>query len=751
MGAVLIPNTPVQFAPTNVNPASVNTGTGEAKLSGVLLAAGDHTVLGTFTGDANWKPDPPPATLITVSKATPTVTIGAPAPPYNVNYGGTLTTGQVNVAPVGAGANPTGTVTLSSGGFTLATGTLDGNGNFTFSNVTLPAGLNAQGAAQNLTVTYNGDTNYTTATNSSNGLNVGPASTNVSVNTSTLSATYGINVTFTATFTGPGTIGGNIGFTVDGNAIPGCSAQAVTNGVATCTVAATAANGLGVITNPSGHQVSVTNYINDNNHSTATGTTTPSAPFAVVVAPTTITMTATPNPTTPGTTVALSATVTETAGIAALGGTVTFRNGSEVVCTLVLLNPPGSTTTATTAAGCNFVPPTAGPYNLTATYTGDAITGTSTGGTILNVNKPVPTITLTSNSTPVPSTINTFTSNYGAAVTFTATVTVAAGAPLPTGVVQFYDGSNSLGGTQLVTTAGAPGGCNCVISTLVVPSGSLPVLTGGTHTITAQYIPGADPNYSLGNSATQNPPQILTQIVTKQSVTFTDFQVNFTNFTGAPVFGQQLTFLVKVAPTSGTGIPSGSIVFRDAGNQIGPVVTLDSTGVATIVTSSQNVPSLRTGNHSQLTWSYLGDTSFNAAISSPYPALSIAAAPTRTLLGSFPSNPQYGQTITITANVCATEVNPNPTTNCTGAQSPGLVGTITFFDNNSATPDGVGHQRCGRFGRQRFDPDHAAEPDPGGRRNRRAQRHGPLQRCRIASQRRHQLCAEHFEPGEPDR
>ena len=88
-------------------------------------------------------------------------------------------------------------------------------------------------------------------------------------------------------------------------------------------------------------------------------------------------------------------------------------------------------------------------------------------------------------STAVTSSANP--SNFGQPVTFTATVdsVPSGGVPTPTGTVQFYDGTTSLGSATLV--AG-------VASLLPISS-----LVAGSHSITADYL--GDSTYDVSTSA----------------------------------------------------------------------------------------------------------------------------------------------------------------------------------------------------------------------------------------------------------
>jgi fibronectin type 3 domain-containing protein len=101
------------------------------------------------------------------ASATPEPAISTPATPIvtvtpgsaNLDSGSSI---NVKVAVTGSGATPTGTVTLSGGGYTTTAQTLT-NGSYTF--MVPPNSLSA--GSDTLTVTYSGDSNYTSGSGNS--------------------------------------------------------------------------------------------------------------------------------------------------------------------------------------------------------------------------------------------------------------------------------------------------------------------------------------------------------------------------------------------------------------------------------------------------------------------------------------------------------------------------------------------------------------------------------------------------------
>ena len=137
-------------------------------------------------------------------------------------------------------------------------------------------------------------------------------------------------------------------------------------------------------------------------------------------------------------------------------------------------------------------------------------------------------------------------STFGAGVTFTATVTSGA-----TGTVTFLEGATTLG----------TGTVSGVIATLTTSS-----LTGGPHTITAQY--GGDSNYN-GSTSTA-----LTQTVNPATST-----VGLVSSLNPSTFGASVTLTTAVRPE-----PPGPSPSTTAQRPLGTGTI--SNGIATLTTSS---------------------------------------------------------------------------------------------------------------------------------------------------------------------
>src|SRR5205823_783146 len=131
----------------------------------------------------------------------------------------------------------------------------------------------------------------------------------------------------------------------------------------------------------------------------------------------------------------------------------------------------------------------------------------------------------------------------------------------PTGTVTFLDGATPLGSGVLANVSG-------VLKATFTTS----ALSVAAHTITAQY--QGDGNFATSTSGA------LTQTV-NQAATRTALVSN----ANPAVFGQSVTFTATVTATApGSGVPTGTIQFKDGAANLGAAATL-SNGVASLTTS----------------------------------------------------------------------------------------------------------------------------------------------------------------------
>ncbi len=248
--------------------------------------------------------------------------------------------------------------------------------------------------------------------------------------------------------------------------------------------------------------------------------------------PTSTTIGSSLNPSAQGQTVTFTASVSSSLGAPPDGESVTFKNGSTVLATVPLSGGSASLSTSSLPAGTLLI---------SASYGGDAQFSGSSASRYQTVNK-------FSTSTTVASSLNP--STYGQAVTFTATVSSAAGSPPDGEIVSFLDGGVAIGKAAL------SGGMASV---------TLSGLVSGTHSITASY-PG-DASLAASTSPT------LSQVVAKAATTTTISSSSNPSNLGAAV---TITATVK----SSTGVvPAGTVTFKD-GAVILATVTLSTSGTA---------------------------------------------------------------------------------------------------------------------------------------------------------------------------
>jgi hypothetical protein len=283
---------------------------------------------------------------------------------------------------------------------------------------------------------------------------------------------------------------------------------------------------------------------------------------------TTTALTTSPNPAIQGASVTLTATVATT-GPNPPTGTVTFYNGSTAIGSPATLNGSQVATLSTTTLPV-------GTDSITAVYNGDTNNASSTSTPVSQVITAVTTTTtLTSNHNPA---------NYGAAVTFTATVVTSGTQPV-TGSVTFYSGSTALGSAVTLNGSGV---ATLTISTLAV----------GTDSITAVY--SGDVNNS-GSTSTPPLSEVINApvftVTNTGSLTSTVLSGQSTAvyaFTVAPVapatnFGAAVTLACSFTPTDPT-LTASSCVFSGTGiaNNTIPAGSGSTAVTLTVTTTGPN-------------------------------------------------------------------------------------------------------------------------------------------------------------------
>jgi large repetitive protein len=445
------PSTPgqaVTFA-AQVSPSSATgsitfmdgtTALGTAPLSGgqatlppqTALIAGPHSITAVYSGDGTEAPSTSSPMTQTVSKLTAGVTLASSANPSLV---GQAVTFIAQVTPTSA----TGSVQFFDGTVSL------GKANLTGGTATLPSPPLAAGS-HSITAVYSGDGTNAASTSAALPQTVSKVNTTVTVNSSLNPSTLGVSVTFVATVT-PSSATGSVQFT-DGATSLGVGTL---SGGKASTPSTTLAVGAHLIT------------------ATYSGDATNAPSVSVTISQTvnkvasTVTLTPSVNPSTFGQPTTFTANVTPGSAT----GNVQFMDGAVNLGT-VAVNGGIATLTPTP-------PLAAGTHSITAIYSGDGNTGSSTSATVAQtVNKEPTTVTLTSSaSTDVAS----------RPVIFTATVSPNSA----TGSVTFLDGGKSIG--SLTLSAGKA-------------SFTTSALTLGAHAMTASYGGDANNAQSVSNSVT---------------------------------------------------------------------------------------------------------------------------------------------------------------------------------------------------------------------------------------------------------
>ncbi|MBR0345620.1 MAG: Ig-like domain repeat protein, partial [Rudaea sp.] len=426
--------------------AAVALSTGIANCQTSALSVGTHSLVATYSGDANTvgaSSANAPLTQ-TVDQAATAVTLTAPAP---ITLGNSvIVSAAVAVVAPGAGTL-SGTIAVSDGG----------SGPGDTCTIVLPAmacSLTPSSAgAKALTATYTPDSvasaNFT-GSSASGSLTVAAAPSGMSLASSVNPSAFGENVVFTATVTpanGGVPPGGTVTF-LDG-AAPLCPPTALLPGAASASVTC-AAPALAV----GNHPISAS-YSGDANNQPATATLAGGQTVQAAATTTTITPLAL---ITLGTGVAVQVTVAAQApGAGTPSGTVVVSDGG-VTCTATLSNGSGS---------CTLTPKApAGVHSISAVYTATANFAMSSGTTSLTVNAATAAMTLTSSANP---------SAFGQNVTLSAAVKSVVGGAMPTGSITFRDGTTVLCNQVAVTVGG--GITTCAVSALAV----------GNHAISASY------------------------------------------------------------------------------------------------------------------------------------------------------------------------------------------------------------------------------------------------------------------------
>jgi len=276
----------------------------------------------------------------------------------------------------------------------------------------------------------------------------------------------------------------------------------------------------------------------------------------------------------------------------------------------------------------------------------------------------------------------------GTPVTISGTVAPGSGSGTPTGDVAFILSQGAFGQTVDVDSGGwsVPG--TGAYATLSGGSYTATVsnLPAGTYTLTARY--GGDQTYASSLSA----PITVTVAPGNSQVAITPEWFNDTvtcsaSYVNSYTYGQFAWIPAAVTATSGSGVPTGTVIFTVDGVPYA-TETLDPQGNAylaagTISTGSclydymfAQSPTLTGGTH-VIGATYSGDNTFSPATATTNITVTkLAIAGTVSTGETFITS---GASVPLTAAYSATSLTGIST------QSSGPTGTVTFTDNTTST------------------------------------------------------------------
>jgi hypothetical protein len=588
----------VTFFDGAISLGSVTPANNAAQLTLSSFSLGSHSVTASYQGDANTSGSVSAAATQTVNPSPTTTTITSNLNPST--YGQNVTF-AATIKPA-FGSLPAGQVSFFDGTTLLATVNM----------ATAPPQIvipSLTAGAHSVTAQYTpGSANFAASTSASVTQTVNQAASLIQVSSNANPSTYGQSVTLNASISTTGNFtsanNGTLTFLDNGASIGSVTLPGNTN---YATLATTALS-------PGAHSITAS-FSGDINFAAGTSAvvtqTVNLEPTTTLIASSTYTPAFAQS-------ITLTATVKPLSGTTATG-TVTFLDRTTTIGTATLSGNSAQMAIST-------LPP--GTHYISAQYSGDANTATSTSGQTLVTVSPPPTTTILSSSQN-PSSLNQ-------SVTYTATLQLTSSGT-PTGTMTFYDGSLFIG-----TGTVASGSAQLTISGFQI----------GTHSLTAVY--SGDANFSGSTSAA------LSQVVNPGPTTTV-----VTSRSNPSIAGYNVTFTVSVYPPYG-GSPNGLVTLFDGSTSLGSanLTNLNGQNYALYTLST-----LTAGSHS-MTATYNGNVSFAGSTSAVF-TQTVNLPATSTYLASNYNPAPYGQPLSLVASV----------------QPPGngsATGTVTFFDGSTS-------------------------------------------------------------------
>jgi hypothetical protein len=393
------------------------------------------------------------STSVTVAQtSTPGMTVNASPASINPTQGTSVT------VTVSGTPTPTGSVTLTGGGYTSAATALSGG----VATINIPAG-SLSGGMDTLTATYTPDSNSSSIYSSATG------TTSVTVTTFTPSVTVtpsASSITTVQVLPVIVTVSG-------GNGNPTATGSVTLSGGGYTSAATSLSGGTATINIPAGSlsvgmDTLTVSYTPDSNSVSIYSSATGANSVTVAVATPTVTVTPASNSITIAQPLSVTVSVSGGAGSPTATGFVVLSGGSYTSAAIPLT---GGAATINIPAGTL----TAANYSFKATYTPDAgsssiyagASGTASAAVIVSVATPTVTVTPSSNSITTTQPLSV-----------TVSVNGGTGDPTATGSVTLSGGSYTSAATAL--TGGT--------ATINIPAGTL---TAANYTFKATYTPDA--------------------------------------------------------------------------------------------------------------------------------------------------------------------------------------------------------------------------------------------------------------------
>ncbi len=632
-------------SPCANQPVSIVAGVPVATCPTSFATTGAYTISAQYNGDANFVQGTATSRQVTVGTTGTTVTVAqrSTIATFFVNEGGGIFSATVTPSTLGT-VSPSGNMTFAdsvAGTTVCAPQTLAPNGDGT--STALCAIVFRAAGSHTITATFAGDTNFPTASGTSN-ITVSPTTTTTTLSSpGPVAANQSLTLTTVVTPTYPGTTipKGTVAFAISpatpatGTCIAGVS-LASDGSVPACTLTFPASGTFNITATFSGD----TNFATSS--STALNQVIGKAGASISVDP--------QAPSVVNQSVSFTASFKPPIAGTQPTGSITYLDGATSICSTTIVTPG-------IIPGCSHPFATAGQHSITIAYGGDSnFSPLASPVTTQTVNQATTTAAVVSSSGPGA----TASSPVNQQVTFTATITPQISNALlsvPTGTVSFYDNSNlALPICQGATLSPAAGGAATAICKYTFTA-------TGTNTISAAY--SGDSNFVAVPQGNSTP---VTQTVVKPNLT-----VDVTSAASA-IVNQTVTYSVLITPGSaGTTTPTGTVTFTDANDNatlLCAAPTLVGNSTTGTSAASCQITFLNAGPHT-ISVSYPGDTNFTKGSGSAN-SLNVTPSTTSVTLNSGEPASFVTETVNFTA-----KVTPTPSA---GAKLQVPAGSVMFGD-----------------------------------------------------------------------